>query len=77
MCYLIFLIVVVYMSDIVSIDVMHVGKNVCHSVIETLINIQGKTQHGLNARLDMVEMVTKHICLQLVILVKKLDKKLL
>ncbi|XP_050902383.1 uncharacterized protein LOC127112997 [Lathyrus oleraceus] len=38
------------------IDVMHVEKNVCDSVIGTLLNIQGKTKDGLNSRLDMVKM---------------------
>ena len=38
------------------IDVMHVEKNVCDNIIGTLINIQGKTKDGLNARLDLVEM---------------------
>nr|XP_027193555.1 uncharacterized protein LOC101504995 [Cicer arietinum] len=31
-------------------------KNVCDSVIGTLLNIQGKTKDGLNSRLDMVDM---------------------
>nr|KYP59483.1 hypothetical protein KK1_014919 [Cajanus cajan] len=35
------------------IDVMHVEKNVCDSVIGTLLNIQGKTKDGLNSRLDL------------------------
>lgn len=38
------------------IDVMHVEKNVCDSVIGTLLNIHGKTKDNVNARLDMVEM---------------------
>nr|XP_004512662.1 uncharacterized protein LOC101489810 [Cicer arietinum] len=38
------------------LDVMHVEKNVCDSVIGTLLNIQGKTNDGLNSRLDMVDM---------------------
>jgi len=38
------------------IDVMHVEKNVCDSVIATLLNIHGKTKDNVNARLDMVEM---------------------
>ena len=38
------------------IDVMHVEKNVCDSLIGTLLNIQGKTKDGVNARLDMLEM---------------------
>jgi len=39
-----------------SINVMHVEKNVCDSLIGTLLNIQGKTKDGVNARLDLVEM---------------------
>jgi hypothetical protein len=39
-----------------NIDVMHVEKNVCDSVIGTLLNIQGKTKDGVNARLDLVAM---------------------
>jgi len=38
------------------IDVMHMEKNVCDSVIETLLNIQGKTKDGLNTRQDLVDM---------------------
>ena len=38
------------------IDVMHVKKNVCDSVVNTLLNIQGKTNDGLNTRQDLVEM---------------------
>jgi len=38
------------------IDVMHVEKNVCDSVIGTLFNIQGKTKDGLNTRQDLAEM---------------------
>ena len=38
------------------IDVMHVEKNVCDSVIDMLLNIQGKTNDGLNTRQDLVEM---------------------
>ena len=38
------------------IDVMHVEKNVCDSLIGTLFNINGKTKDGLNARLDLIEM---------------------
>ena len=32
------------------IDIMHVEKNVCDSVIGTLLNIQGKTKDDLNTR---------------------------
>ena len=35
---------------------MHVEKNVCDSLIGTLLNIKGKTNDSLNARLDMVDM---------------------
>ena len=38
------------------IDVMHVEKNVCDSVTGTLLNIQGKTEDGLNTRKDLAEM---------------------
>jgi len=35
---------------------MHVEKNECDSLICTLLNINGKTKDGLNARLDLIEM---------------------
>jgi len=35
---------------------MHVEKNVCDSIIGTLLNIKGKTKDGINARTDLVEM---------------------
>jgi len=38
------------------IDVIHLEKNVCDSIIGTLLNIQGKTKDGLNSRLDLVAM---------------------
>jgi len=38
------------------LDVMHVEKNVCDSLIGTLLNIPGKTKDGIKARKDMVEM---------------------
>ena len=38
------------------IDLMHVKKNVCYSLISTLLNINGKTKDGINARLDLIEM---------------------
>jgi len=38
------------------IDVMHGEKNVCDSVIGTLLNIQGKTKDGLNTCQDLAEM---------------------
>ena len=38
------------------IDVIYVEKNVCDSVINMLLNIQGKTNDGLNTHQDLVEM---------------------
>ena len=38
------------------IDVMHVEKNVCDSLIGTLLNIKGKTKDGLKCRQDLVDM---------------------
>ncbi|WVZ17517.1 hypothetical protein V8G54_010499 [Vigna mungo] len=38
------------------IDVMHVEKNVCDSVIETLLNVKGKTKDGIKARQDLADM---------------------
>jgi hypothetical protein len=38
------------------IDVMHVEKNVCDSVLGMLLNIKGKTKDGLNTRLDLLDM---------------------
>ena len=35
---------------------MHIEKNVCESIIGTWFNILGKTNDGLNAQLDLVEM---------------------
>ena len=38
------------------IDVMHVEKNVCDSVIGTLLNVKGKTKDGIKARQDLADM---------------------
>ena len=35
---------------------MHIEKNVCESIIGTLLNIQGKTKDGLTTHLDLMEM---------------------
>jgi len=35
---------------------MHVEKNVCDSLIGTLLNINRKTKDGLNTHLDLIEM---------------------
>ncbi|KAL6316882.1 hypothetical protein AAG906_022894 [Vitis piasezkii] len=39
-----------------NLDVMHIEKNVCESIIGTWFNILGKTKDGLNVQLDLVEM---------------------
>ena len=39
-----------------NIDVMHVEKNVCESVVNTLLNIMGKTKNIEKARMDLVDM---------------------
>ncbi|XP_062111616.1 uncharacterized protein LOC133823056 isoform X1 [Humulus lupulus] len=38
------------------LDVMHIEKNVCESIIGTLLDIPGKTKDGLTSHLDLVEM---------------------
>ncbi|XP_042423409.1 uncharacterized protein LOC122011026 [Zingiber officinale] len=38
------------------LDVMHIEKNVFESLINTLMNVKGKTKDNVAARLDMVEM---------------------
>ncbi|KAG2405345.1 uncharacterized protein HKW66_Vig0046000 [Vigna angularis] len=38
------------------IDVMHVEKNVCDSVIGTLLNVKGKSKDGIKARQDLADM---------------------
>ena len=35
---------------------MHIKKNVCESIISTLLNILGKTKDELNSRLDLKDM---------------------
>ena len=39
-----------------NLDVMHIEKNVCDSVISTLLNIPGKTKDGISSRRDLVHM---------------------
>ncbi|XP_073153400.1 uncharacterized protein [Henckelia pumila] len=38
------------------LDVMHIEKNVCESLLGTLLDIPGKTKDGIAARLDLAEM---------------------
>jgi hypothetical protein len=35
---------------------MHIIKNICESLVGTLLNIQGKTKDEVNARKNMVAM---------------------
>lgn len=39
-----------------NLDVMHIEKNVCDSLIGTLLNIPGKSKDGISARLDLKEL---------------------
>ncbi|KAJ9561926.1 hypothetical protein OSB04_007086 [Centaurea solstitialis] len=39
-----------------NLDVMHIEKNVCDSVVGTLMNLDGKTKDHIKARLDLQEM---------------------
>ena len=38
------------------LDVMHIEKNICDSLIGTLLNMEGKSKDGVKARLDLVDM---------------------
>lgn len=39
-----------------NLDVMHIEKNICDSILGTLLNITGKTKDHLSARLDLKEL---------------------
>ncbi|CAL2238731.1 unnamed protein product [Prunus armeniaca] len=41
------------------LDVMHIEKNVCDSIIGTLLEIPGKNKDGIAARLDLLNMRVK------------------
>ena len=43
-----------------NLDVMHIEKNVCDSILGTLMNIEGKTKDHANARLDLQAMGIRH-----------------
>ncbi|XP_030505370.2 uncharacterized protein LOC115720357 [Cannabis sativa] len=43
-----------------NLDVMHVEKNVCDSVIGTLLNIPRKSKDGIKAREDLAAMKMRH-----------------
>ncbi|XP_060969844.1 uncharacterized protein LOC133037053 [Cannabis sativa] len=42
------------------LDVMHIEKNVCESIVGTLLDIPGKSKDGLSSRLDLVELGIRH-----------------
>ena len=44
-----------------SLDVMHVEKNVCESLVGTLLHISGKTKDGINTRRDLVEIGIRNV----------------
>ena len=44
------------------LDVIHIEKNICDSIIDTLLNIPGMTKDTIKGKLDLVEM---HISKQL------------
>ncbi|KAA0053344.1 hypothetical protein E6C27_scaffold27G00320 [Cucumis melo var. makuwa] len=46
-----------------NLDVMHVEKNVCESIIGTLLDINGKSKDGYNARKDFSFVWTRSISL--------------
>ena len=49
-----------------NLDVMHVEKNVCDSVVGTLLNTVGKTKDTDKARLDLADMnIRKELHLQI------------
>ncbi|GJS36393.1 putative reverse transcriptase domain-containing protein [Tanacetum coccineum] len=41
------------------IDFLYVEKNICESLVGTLLNVPGKTKDGVNARLDLAELGIK------------------
>ena len=42
-----------------NLDVMHIEKNICDSIISTLINIEGKTKDTLKSRIDLTHPVIR------------------
>lgn len=39
-----------------NLDIMHIEKNICESLIGTLLDVNGKTKDGVNSRLDLEEL---------------------
>ena len=36
-----------------NFDVMHIGKNVCDNIVNTLLGLEGKSKDKANSRLDI------------------------
>ena len=45
-----------FFMHVISLDVMHFEKNVCESIVGTLLNIPGKSHDGLSSHLDLVNL---------------------
>ena len=39
-----------------NLDVMHIEKNICESIVGTLLSIDGKSNDNFNSRLDLLIM---------------------
>ena len=39
-----------------NLDVMHIEKNICDSIVDTLLSIDGKSKDNMNSRLDLQAM---------------------
>jgi hypothetical protein len=39
-----------------NLDVMHIEKNICCSILATILGVPGKTKYTINARLDLEDM---------------------
>ena len=39
-----------------NLNVMHIEKNICESIIDTLLNVKGKSKDGLKSRMDLEDM---------------------
>ena len=35
-----------------NLDVMHIEKNICDSIVDTLLSVDGKSKDNMNSRLD-------------------------
>jgi len=43
-----------------NLDVMQIEKNICDSILSTLLKLEGKTKDTVNARLDLQDMGIRH-----------------